>query len=167
VKRGGIFGTTECGKSTLAHYLSWEYYRQKKIRSLVFDTHLEHWGSHAYVTADEEEFMRMVWARMGDLVVMEDASLTINRRQDLKPMFTTIRHQEHRLLVLGHGGSDLLPTMRKQFDTVYLFQQDEDSVKDWKKIFPRAGVEASLLLDQYEFLHVQAFKPSQKMRLTL
>lgn len=167
MKRGGIFGTTESGKTTLAKALSRQYYKQKGIRSLVYDPHLEYWGDHAYVTADGEEFERMVWAKRGLLAVIEDASMTVDRERSMTPMFTAIRHQEHRLLVCGHGGSDLLPTMRKQLDTVYLFQQDADSVKEWKKIFPRGGVEAALLLDQYEFLQVRSFKPSVKMRLTV
>lgn len=167
MKRGGAFGTTECGKSTLARELSRQYYKLHGIRSLIWDPHVEHWGKHAFVTADFDEFDRMVWARRGDLVIIEDASMTVERNRDLTPYFTAIRHQEHRIFVCGHGASDLLPTMRKQLDTLYLFQQDEDSVKDWKKIFPKGGVEAAILLDQYEFLHVRPFVPSQKMKLTV
>jgi hypothetical protein len=167
VKLGGIFGTTLSGKSTLAIALSKQYHKTKKIRSLVLDPHLDMWGPQAWVTANEDEFWRVVWARRGHLVVVEEASSTIRRDRDLMPVFTQIRHNEHRLLIIGHSGSDLLPGMRKQFDTLYLFQQDVDSVKEWKKIFPRGGIEAAISLEQYEFLRVRSFKPSDKMTLTL
>ncbi len=167
MKLGAIFGTTLCGKTTLAVQLSREYYRQKKIRTLALDPHNADWGKQAWSTQNEEEFWRVVWARKGHLVIVEDASLTINRDRDLMHVFTQIRHREHRLLVIGHSGSDLLPGMRKQFDTVYLFQQDVDSAKDWRKIFPKGGVEVAVSLEQYEFLRVRSFKPSERMRLTV
>ena len=167
MKLGGCFGTTLCGKTTWVVELSKQYYRDKKIRTLALDPHCADWGPQAWSTQNEEEFARVVWAHRGHLVIMEDASLTIDRDRELMKFFTQIRHNEHRLLVVGHSGSDLLPGMRKQFDTLFLFQQDVDSVKDWKKIFPKAGLEAAISLEQYEFLWVRAFKPSQKLRLTV
>jgi hypothetical protein len=167
MKLGAIFGTTLCGKTTLAVDLSKQYYAQKKIRTLALDPHKAKWGPQAWSTQDEDEFWRVVWARRGHLVIVEDASLTINRDRDLMKVFTQIRHNEHRLLVVGRSGSDLLPGMRKQFDTLFLFQQDLDSVKDWKKIFPKAGVEASLSLDRYQFLEVHSFAPAVAKKLTV
>lgn len=167
MKIGGIFGTTLCGKTTLAVDLSREYYKQKKYRTLALDPHNADWGKQAWSSQNDDEFWRVVWARKKHLVVVEDASLTINRDRDLMKVFTQIRHREHRLLIIGHSGSDLLPGMRKQMDTVYLFQQDKDSVKDWQKIFPKGEVERTLTLDQYEFVRVRSFMPpEQKMKLT-
>jgi molybdopterin-guanine dinucleotide biosynthesis protein len=167
MKIGAIFGTTLCGKTTLAVELSRQYYKQKKIRTLALDPHRADWGAQAWATQNEEEFWRVVWARTGHLVIVEDASLTINRDRDLMQVFTQIRHNKHRLLVVGHSGSDLLPGMRKQLDTLFLFQQDADSVKDWKKIFPKGGVERALSLEKYEFLEVHCFERSEPKRLTV
>jgi hypothetical protein len=167
MKLGGIFGTTLCGKTTLAVELSRNYFTQKGIRTLALDPHRANWGKGGWGTTNEEEFWRVVWARRGHLVIVEDASLTINRDRGLMPLFTQIRHNEHRLLIVGHSGSDLLPGMRKQFDTVYLFQQDKDSIKEWKKIFPKGEIDRAFSLEQYHFLRVRSFRPSEEMHLTV
>jgi hypothetical protein len=164
---GGIFGIRLCGKTTLAISLSREYYRLKGIRSLVLDPHMEDWGPQAWVTNNEEEFWRVVWHKRDCLVIVEEASTTINRAQKLMPVFTRLRHNKHRLLVIGHDGTDLLRAMRKQFDSLFLFQQDEDSCEQWAKIFPKGEVHKAVDLQQYEFLHVRSFAPTVKNKLTL
>jgi hypothetical protein len=165
---GGIFGPKLSGKSTLAKHLSRAYWTRKHIRSLVFDPHREQWGPQAWVTENEDMFWEGVWQVNGALVICEEAAATIRRDRDLIPVFTRLRHNRHRLLVIGHDGTDLLPVMRRQFDTIHLFLQPEEAIKLWLKDLPSiSGLEQASQLRQYEFLRGQLFCRSVKLRLRL
>jgi hypothetical protein len=69
--------------------------------------------------------------------------------------------------VVAHDSSDFLPVMRRQFDALYLFKQDEDAAKAWSKVFMQPDIMQVTALNQYEFLRVQAWKPVEKMKLTV
>jgi hypothetical protein len=163
---GGIFGPKLSGKSTLAQHLSRAYWTRKKIRSLVLDPHADVWGPQAWSTANEPKFWTAVWNTRNCLVIVEEAAATIRRERELVPVFTRLRHNAHKLLVIGHDGTDLLPVMRRQFDTVYFFLQPTEAIKIWKQDLPQIkGLDAACGLGQYEFLRGQLFKSAVKMRL--
>ena len=162
---GGIFGPKLSGKTTLAVQLSRVYWRQQSLRSLVLDPHKEAWGAQAWVTAEESEFWPVVWRAKSCLIVVEEAAATIRRERDLIPVFTRLRHCQHRLLVVGHSGMDLLPTMRQQIDTLYLFRQPGSAAKVWAENFADDGLLAAATLEQYEFIRKESYRPAARMRL--
>lgn len=165
---GGIFGPKLSGKTTLAKHLSREYYRGKAIRSLVFDPHLDSdWGNQAWVRSNAEEFWAAVWRARDCLVIADEAAVTIDRNNDLVPVFTMLRHNRHRLLIIGHSGRELTLGMRQNLDTLYLFRQGNDISKIWAGVFPRSGAEECVNLDQYEFLYIRSFKPTEKQKLKI
>jgi molybdopterin-guanine dinucleotide biosynthesis protein len=162
--RGGIFGISLSGKTTLAKKISTIYAVKYKIPSLVLDPHLEDWPTYCTVTDDEEKFWATVWeTKKPCLVIVDEAAATIRRERDLIPVFTRLRHLNHKLLVIGHDGSDLLPVMRQQLDTVYLFRQDEDSCKWWVKKFADKRIEKAKDLQQYEYLYCRMFREPVKI----
>ena len=165
--RAGIFGPSMCGKTTLARHLSRAYWCRYRVPSLVLDPHLESWGPQSWVTTDEEVFWDVVWhKRRGCLVIVEEAAATIRRERELVPLFTRLRHLDHKLLVCGHDGTDLLPTMRRNFDELFLFLQPSSAVELWQGDIPdMAGVEAACSLHRYEFLHCRKFSQAQRKRL--
>lgn len=158
MKRAGVFGPSLCGKTTLVRELSREYWRKNQIKSLILDPHGEEWHNGAIVTADEEKFWEQVWASRNCLIVVEEAAATIRRERDLVPVFTRMRHLQHKLIVVGHSGADLLPVMRQQFDTLYLFRQPESSAKVWAEVFTDKTLLKSVELKQYEFIQAEMFK---------
>ena len=162
--RGGIFGISLSGKTTLAKNISRQYATRFNVPSLILDPHLETWGDHATVTDDEEKFWETVWKNRNCLVIVDEAAATIRRERELIPVFTRLRHLGHKLLVIGHDGSDLLPVMRQQLDTLYLFRQDDDSVKWWIKKFADPRVAAARELRQYEYLYCEMFKEPKKFQ---
>lgn len=164
---GGIFGPKLSGKTTVAVQLSRVYWRSKKVRSLVLDPHGENWGGQAWVSKDEAQFWQVVWKARDCLVIVEEAAATIRRERELIPVFTRMRHCCHRLLVVGHSGMDLLPTMRQQLDTLYLFRQPESAAKVWAENFADPQLLQACTLEQYEFLRKESYKPAQRMRLDL
>jgi hypothetical protein len=78
-----------------------------------------------------------------------------------------MRHLHHRLLVVSHDASDFTPTMRRQFDTMFLFRQSPDSAEAWYNVFLDADIYKCAQLNQYEFIKCQNFKPVESLCLTL
>lgn len=164
---GGIFGPKLSGKSTLAMKLSRGYFEKAKMRSLVLDPHLDSWGEQAFVTADEELFWANVWKTKGSLIIVDEAAATIKRSRDLIPVFTKLRHNHHKLIVIGHSGVDLLPTMRQQIDTLYLFRQSKKAADIWSEVMTEPSLEQAVTLNQYEFLFHEMYKKPSKRKLKL
>ena len=171
----GIFGQTLSGKSTLARKLVLEYEGQG-MRAIVLDPHREKWGKHSIVfgantpeamESEERKFWEMVWASRHCVIVCEEAAATLRRDRELIPAFTRIRHNFHKLIVCGHGGADLLPTMRNQLGTVFLFQMDEDSAKFWARRFADKELLATQFLNQYEYIQKVSFQRARKRKLSL
>lgn len=156
--RIGIAGESECGKSTLAKALSREIWRVKKIPSLIYDPRKYSWGNHAWVSGDESDWRAAVEKKRGCLVIIEDASETINRDREFSKFFTCIRHQLHWLMVLCHDATDLLRPMRRNLNELYLFNQTPDAVEMWKESQPSMrGLELSIGLPQFTFIHSRKF----------
>jgi hypothetical protein len=138
------------------------------MRSLVFSPmDPGGWGKQAKVFQDEVFFWKAVRATRDCLIIPDDASVTIRRDADLVDIFTVMRHQHHKLLVVGHTASDLLPSMRKQIDTIFLFWQDEEEAEKWEKLFPRSHLGFAFKLDRHEFLRHKRFADTERNKLTL
>lgn len=165
--RAGIFGPSMSGKTTLAKALSSQYWNTQKIKSLVLDPNSDQWGAHAIVTNDEKKFWDLVWASRKCLVIVEESSETINRDKELTPVFTRMRHSEHKLIVIGHSGASLLPVMRQQFDTLYLFLQGRKAAVTWSEECMSEHLMSCTSLQQYEFLFWERFRAPRKMILNL
>jgi hypothetical protein len=166
---GGVFGPKLSGKTTLAMHLSKQYWTKRQIRSIVLDINNEPWGDHALVfkEGEEEKFWETVWNNKNFLIIVDEASSTIKRDKSLIPVFTRLRHLNHKLLVIGHNGINLLPIMREQFDTLYLFRQPEKAAKIWAETFTQKELIEAVDLQQHEFLQTQLFGKPKKLKLKL
>lgn len=176
MQSAGIFGPKLSGKTTLARELSKRYWRDARMRSFVLDPHLEDWGKQALVFGDEDPdrmaeqerlFWATVWRTEAALVIVEEASTTIRRERELIPVFTRLRHRRHKLIVIGHSGIDLLPTMRQQLDTIYLFRQPEEAAVIWSRTFCDKRLLAAEELAQFEFLEMRLYGTPSKRKLQL
>lgn len=168
MKRIGVFGESECGKTELVKRLCREFFRQQGLPTLALDPRKSPWGSHAWTTEKESDFKIAVQKKRGCVVVIEDSSETIQRDKEFTPFFTCIRHQEHHLIVIGHDGSDLLPPMRRNLNELFLFNQTEDSVELWERSQPSMlGLKKSIGLKQYHFVHSIKFSPVEPVVQTL
>ena len=166
-KRFGIFGASESGKTTLAKKISFTLHQTEKRKSLVLDPiSKSYWGAHASVFTNESEFWKIIFKEKNGLVIVDDASVTINRDGELNGVFTTLRHQGHKLIVIGHSAGNLLPQMREQLQRIFLFLQNRDSVEKWSTVFPMQNLDAAMTLKQYEFLTVANYSPVQRFQLT-
>lgn len=169
MESGGIFGSKMSGKTTLAKSISVEYWKRHRMASLVLDPNRETWGTQAKAFTNEQEFWESVWnAKQPYLVVVDESTETIARNKELTPVFTRLRHLHHKLLVIGHHGTNLLPVMREQIDTLYLFRQSLEAGKIWAKIFMQAELlDKSVQLNQYEFVHTSLYGSPKVYRLKL
>lgn len=167
-KRFGIFGASESGKTTLAKKITAAIYAQENRPSIVLDpVSKSNWGTHAKVFTNEAEFWKYIFVARNCLVVVDDASTTINRDGELNGVFTTLRHQGHKLLVIGHSANNLLPQMRDQLQRVFLFLQNDESVKKWSIQFPGQDLQVATQLQQYEFVTIANYSPMQRFQLTI
>lgn len=104
-------------------------------------------------------------------VFIEEASLSIDRKRNLSWLFVAAGNPAaggHLTHVIGQDGSSLLPAMRQQLATVYLFRCHPDLAETWSRQFAQTEIkELAPTLEQYEFLRIKAFSPVQKCRLAL
>lgn len=149
----GIFGPGLSGKTTLAKALCASYYADHKLRSIVLDPNLENWGPGADVHDDANEFWAAVWAARNCMIFVDEAAETIGRNKALTPLFTRIRHRGHKMHVMGHSGTDLLPVMRRQLSTLFLFRQSPKAAEIWTEEYCDERLMQCAKLRQYEFLH--------------
>ena len=164
----GIFGPGLSGKTTLAKFLSRSYWSGHGIKSICLDIHREDWGPQAFVTSDPDQFAKMVWAEKSCMVFIDETSSTIDRNKGMTEFFTRIRHNGHKLHVMGHDGSSLLPVMRQQLQTLFLFRQSEDPCKEWAKLYGNRKIMEAVTLDQHEFLWCRFYPgTAEKRKLTL
>lgn len=167
---GGIFGPKLSGKTTLAKELSRQFWIQHRIKSLVLDINGDTWGQQAMVFKDGSEagqkaFWEVVWKAQDCLIIVDEATTTINRNADLTDVFTRLRHNHHKLLVIGHSGMNLLPIMREQLDTIYLFRQSEPAAKYWSESMARKELLGAAQLNQYEFLQATTYGNVMRRKL--
>ena len=158
----GIFGPGLSGKTTLAKKLSQEYWMTSGIKSIVLDPIGDDWGAQAFVTDNEEIFLRMVRAEKQCAVFVDEASQTIKRDKDKTPLFTSIRHGGHRMHVIGHDGMSLLPVMREQLQTLFLFRQSMKPLAVWSELLSEPRIFEASNLQQYEFLWCRLYHPPVK-----
>ncbi len=163
----GIFGPGLSGKTTLAKHLSYQLWHRCGVKSLVLDPNLDRWGAQAWVTDDEEKFWPMFWHEQRCAVFIDEAADTVARDRGKASVFTRGRHRGHKVFVLGHSGSALLPEMRVQLHTLYLFRQPESSAEVWAELFADRRILVCAQLNQYEFLHCRLYQVPERSRLDL
>lgn len=165
--RGAIIGMSLSGKTTLAKHLSREYWRRAKIRSFVLDPNLDEgpYGEHALVFRDEPKFWEVVWKTRGSLIIVDEAAETIARNDDLTPVFTRLRHLNHKLLVIAHRATNLTPIMREQIDTIYLFRQSEKNCEIFAEIFAEPGLVGAKDLPKYQYLYCELYGKPRLMKV--
>lgn len=167
-KRFGIFGPSECGKSTVAHAISYQIFLNEQrhtVALVTMDADVIPWGAHSTIYRDKDQFLDFVRNHRGYLVVVEDASSTINRDADVTDLFTCIRHQNHKLLVIGHDATNLTRQMRANLQRLFLFRQDQEAIDFWKGLFPGIDLTPAMALEQYEFITVANFQPVIKSKI--
>lgn len=165
---GGIFGPKLSGKTTLAKTISRKLYESpRQTRTLVLDPLADEWGEQAMVFTDEDKFWKAAWNVNDCLIVCDEAAETIARDKELIPVFTRMRHNRHKLLIIGHSGMSLLPIMREQIDTVYLFRQSEKAAKVWAEVMTNNGLLQATELNQYEFIQHRLYGKPRKLKLKL
>jgi molybdopterin-guanine dinucleotide biosynthesis protein len=167
---GGTFGPKKSGKTTLAAALCLETYRKQGKKALILDPHTDEWNrwpacAVGFVTANEKQFWDVVWRSRNCMVIVEEAAATISRNRDLIPVFTRLRHCFHTLFVVGHSGMDLLPVMREQIDTLFLFRQPVSAAKVWAEVMTEPRLLEAVNLKQYEFIRHQLFGVPRKLKL--
>lgn len=173
-----IGGQSGCGKTTVARHLSSLAFRRGR-RSLVFDPKGENWGNHALVFSDPDDiprFWETAWANWNCQIIIEEVSSVMPRDASSSKHFKRIRHQGHQLILLIHYSTDLLPDQRDQAGTLYLFNQDPESIRKFAASWNEPRLMEAANLPPPWFIFAQKFADTtngerrhyvKKSRLTL
>lgn len=170
-KRFGVFGPSESGKTTLSKKIATEIFvREKRFAIVLSPNDPQKWAELKFsrVFTDKELFWKFCNESNNCLLIMDDGSETINRDADLNTLFTSLRHRGHKVLVIGHHATNLLPQMREALQRVFLFLQNSDSVEHWKKVFPGQSLDMvcdPAFMQQYEFVTVANYKQMIKSKV--
>ena len=161
----GIFGPGQSGKTTLAKAVLRSMAKQG-FGALVLDFNADpDWGVHCDVFTNEKLFWKTVWNCQRKMICVEEATETIARKKNLIPVFTRLRHMGHKLMVVGHSGSNLLPIMREQCHTLYLFRQPLESAEIWANTMCEPRIAECIDLAQFEFLRCILFGGNDRRNL--
>lgn len=161
----GIFGPGQSGKTTLAKAILTEM-AKKGFGSLVLDKNQEEgWPKESETFVSENQFWQVVWQEQRKVICVEEATETIARKKNLIPVFTRLRHLGHKLCVVGHSGTNLLPIMREQLHTLFLFRQPPKSAEIWAETFADERIMTCTDLAQYEFLRCILFGGKDRKNL--
>lgn len=167
-KRMGVFGPSESGKTTLAKKIALWYNKNENRPAIVLDPVVAgNWGQNAKVFTSSDEFLAFIETAQDSLLIIDDSSVSIDRDKTFNGVFTVMRHKGHKILVIGHSARNLLPQMRDQLQQLFLFLQNEDSVKMFQTLFPAQDLMPATKLNQFEFMVVSNYKPAQRFKLTL
>lgn len=174
----GVFGPSLYGKSTVLRFISRKNFKLHGVESLVMDKWKDtpdemDWGPQAKVFSqrtEEEIFFKEVWSTRGKLVFIDDGTTVIKRDRELIEFFTDIRHHHHKVVIAGHRVRDtLLPVMRDQLSTLFLFCQTKKSVEMWEEdwsVEPNPkGFRQAIGLNPHQFLHCVKTDTGPKFQL--
>lgn len=159
-KDAGVFGMKQSGKTTLCLKMSLYFALRGRPTIALDPVKATVWGKHAtkFSMEQEDQFFETAWREFGCLVVIEEASTTLQRDAEKNPVFNRLHHNNHKILVVGHGGNDLLPAQRRQLDQVFLFRQSKQEAKNWSEEFTRDEIMGSANLNQFEYMHCKRFE---------
>lgn len=160
----GIFGPGQSGKTTLVKAMVKEF-RREGFEAMALDPNGEDWGEGVEVFTDPDTFFAEAWKRERYILIIEEATETINRDKALTKVFTRIRHRGHKLIVVGHSGTNLLPIMREQIHFLHLFRQSPQAAAIWAETFADERIMLSTTLAQYEFLRCINFGAKDRQHL--
>jgi hypothetical protein len=156
----GVFGPGRSGKTTLLQKGIVEPAAKLGTRSIVLDIiGAGGWDPSAVVFKDINAFYSILWKVKGCLIVIDEATTTIETRPDeeIIQLFTRIRHNGNTIVVAGHRATNLKPIVREQLGTLYLFRQDENASKMWAASVAEKRLLETQSLVRYEFLYFKAF----------
>jgi hypothetical protein len=166
----GIFGPTRSGKTTLSHSLA-AAYRAAGRANLVCDPIGVPWPAAQWQTTDATALMTKAKSSRGCILWIEESSVSISRDRSLSWFFTTAGNPHaggHITHVIGQDGASLLPGMRQQISTVYLFRCHPKLAEVWAEQFAEPEIaRLAPTLQQYEFILARGFQPPRVCRLSL
>jgi hypothetical protein len=143
-----IMGPTESGKTTLARYLCAQMKRQG-VGTLVCDPLFHEWDAD-WITPSIEKFLAKAKTSRRCALFIEESGQTVDRGKDYEWLFTTARHWGHKTFISGHAGRQILPIMREQCSTLFLFRCSATVCKGWESEYG-PEIYAATSLEKYQF----------------
>ena len=132
---------------------------------LVCDPLQSTWPA-TWQTTSRADLVNVAKKSLGCLIICDEAGQTIARDPAAEWLVTTARHWGHRFVALSHGGTQMTPTMRGQFSTVYLFGSTPRVTELWAEEFNEPLLLRASALPRFEFLEKTRYEPIKRRILS-
>lgn len=159
-----IVGPTMCGKTTLAMGFASQWLANGR-KVLVCDPLQSDWPA-TWQTTDRAALVALAKRSLGCALICDEAGQTIARDPEAEWLVTTARHWGHKTTILSHGGTQMTPTMRGQFSTVFLFGSTPRVAELWAEEFNEPGLLHAVTLPRFEYLVKTRYQPLRRQILT-
>lgn len=133
---------------------------------LVLDPNWGQWDCD-YLTDDLTKFMRVAKASRRCLLVMDECGESIARDPTAVWLATRARHWGHLSFFGMHSWTQLLPVIRNQCTTAYVFSQSVEDSAALARHFNDRLIASAAELKQGEFIHKEPFLPAKIKKLDL
>jgi GTPase SAR1 family protein len=161
----GIFGPTNCGKTTLARALCGAF-EKKGIKTLVLDPYDSDWPA-TWQTRNMPDFLVKAKNSRGCALFVDEAG-QLNMRDPAHAWLVTVaRKWGHISHIIGQTGVQLSPLGRGSITRLYLFRSTEETSDYWAKVFVDDRIRQASGLKQFEFLTAEMFGDVRLCRLEM
>lgn len=158
-----VIGTTLSGKSYLVKRRAFDFHKAGHP-VFVFDGLGASWDFADFQTDDPEEFLQVLLANDGGLIVIDDPGGVINKYDQQQDWYgTKSRHFGYKCIISTQRGAQISKTLKTQATTLYLFSTNIDDAKEWAKEFGFKELENAVNLPQYCYYKVGRFNKDSKI----
>jgi hypothetical protein len=160
----GIFGPTQCGKTTISLYLIKYVYKPAGRICLVLDDICDPAFTRAgadFQTDDPEHFLKVVKANP-DASIFVDESGDLVGRKEIEQLATKHRHAGQNVHYMGQRPCDTRPRIRANLPCIYLFRSDIDDCKILAKEKVQPAFMEGVNLERGEFIFSGTFTKTRR-----
>ncbi len=158
-------GISMSGKSTLMRSLCGDA-RARGIGVGVLDPNWDQWPAD-YQTDSLRAFLEWSKEARKCILILDECGETLARDPESVWFGTRSRHWGHRCTFGCHMWTQLLPVLRNQCTTAYVFNQPPDEAVRLARHYNDPILERASTLKQGEFIHKVPFQPGKIRKLRL
>ena len=161
----GIFGPTNCGKTTLAMKLCADF-EARGIRCLVLDPYNGEWKA-TFQTRKIEEFIAVAKKSRSCALFADETGQLDFRDKEHEWILTGSRHCGHIAHLIGQSGVQMSPLARSCITRLFLFRSTDQTAEWWRNSFVDDRIRDATTLERFEFLHAEMFGNVTREKLKL
>ena len=152
-----IVGMTGAGKTTWARKKAHSLQRAGRTCIILDPFKRSTWVAvpeHAYVTDDEELFLKAIWENRECAIFIDESGDMVGKYNDLiNSVATKSRNFGHKCYFIMQRQKQISTTIRTQCSEIVVFKSSRNDTKDLADEFVADGLNQACELEMGEFLH--------------